>query len=78
MFVDKYLDPKYVNIEKKMIFYDESYIWVFNRPRGAWIHKDSQNIPRPKIILYSQTYDCRFLYLLTEKALFLFLRTKKL
>ena len=41
-FVNKYCQAKFNGIERKMLFYDESYIWLVDRPKGVWITGDSK------------------------------------
>jgi len=75
LFVNKYLNENYVNIEKKMVFYDESYIWTFNRPKGSWILKDSKDskiISNPKVAFTSKLMVAAFISMKGKSSIFIF------
>ena len=42
-FANQFLRAENVNLEKRLLFYDESYIWMLNRTRGAWLDKNCPN-----------------------------------
>jgi transposase len=71
-FVKEFLDPKKVNFEKKMIFYDESYIWTFNRQKGSWIEQGSEVVSKPKLSFTSKLMIAGFVSFKGKSSIFIF------
>jgi transposase len=72
IFVNKHLSPKNLNIERKMIFYDESYIWTFNRPKGAWVYKGLNVCSKPKLSFTSKLMVGAFVSFKGKSSIFIF------
>lgn len=71
-FVNEFLRSKNANIEKKMIFYDESYIWTFSRNNGAWIEQGADVIYKPKLSFTSKLMIAGFISWKGKSSIFIF------
>lgn len=71
-FVNKYLSPKNLGIEKKMVFYDESYIWTLNRSTGLWIKEGSEVISKPNLSFTSKLMVAAFVSSKGQSSIFIF------